>query len=396
MFILHIGANNCERCFYMTRRRHLRGSLRLEGRTWINRYPGTDGHEQRMVIGSKADYPTKSAARVAADRRMADINPSMNVHARSTTLKAFSTIYIEDAIANMKPTAAKSAKSLLLLHVVPTLGHLVLEDVAGRWPQVLVNAMHAKQCSNKTISNALVVVSRLMKLARRYSVPCADFARWMVKMPAAEPPTPRRCFTPDEAMQIVVAADAPWNVLFALYAHCGFRRGEGLAFTWNDINFADRVIHVRRNAVLGQLGTVKSHHSRRDVAMSQSLYDVLQQYRLYWVPNESGLLFADERGLPWQGDHINDVVLTPLLKRLGIPHGGLHAFRHGHSTNLLRAGVAVSTTKELLGHADIKTTVGYAHTVIDDKRNAQDKISALLSIGETRRTAEQATQENKA
>lgn len=380
----------------MPRRRHLRGSLRLEGRTWINRYPDESGHEVRMIVGNKMELPTKSAASIKRDRLMMEINPSLRRSERSVSVSSFAAIYETDAIALMKPTAARATRSLMLKHVVPVLGHLHLEGITGRWPQVLVNAMHAKQLSNKTISNALVVLSRMLKLARRYEYPCADFHRWMIKMPPAQPVTPQRCFTPDESMQIIVAADAPWNVLFALCAHCGFRRGEGLGFTWVDINFADRVIHVRQAAVLGAISTVKSRQSRRDVAMSQPLYDVLQQYRLYWVPNALGLLFADEHGQPWKGDHVNEHVLTPLLKRLGIKHGGLHAFRHGLTSQLLRLGVSVNTAKEIAGHADVKTTIGYAHTVEQDHRAAHDKVSAALLSGETRRSNAAPMQENKA
>jgi hypothetical protein len=224
----------------LRRRRHLRGSLRLEsGKTWVNRYPDEAGSEQRMIIGSVDAYPnTKAghaAARREADRRMMQLNPGLNAGPRSIKLgnspgkvDGFAAIYESDRINLMKKTAGKSARSLLYKHLVPALGHLYLEEITGRWPQVLVNAMRDKQCSNKTISNALTILSRLTKLAEQYTYPCVLFERWMIKMPAAQVSTPERCFTVDESVRIIAAAEMPWR----LYLRCMPTADFGAAKAW--------------------------------------------------------------------------------------------------------------------------------------------------------------------
>lgn len=45
-------------------------------------------------------------------------------------------------------------------------------------------------------------------------------------------------------------------------------------------------------------------------------------------------------------------------------------FRHTFASRLTRDGVDIVTVKELLGHADIKTTMRYAHSNDDAKRRA--------------------------
>ena len=58
--------------------------------------------------------------------------------------------------------------------------------------------------------------------------------------------------------------------------------------------------------------------------------------------------------------------LKPVLRKLGIPtaDAGLHAFRHGLSTELVEASVPLTVLQSQLRHADIKTTLKvYAHVI---------------------------------
>jgi integrase len=48
----------------------------------------------------------------------------------------------------------------------------------------------------------------------------------------------------------------------------------------------------------------------------------------------------------------------------------LHALRHTFGTRLVASGVDLRTVQELMGHADIQTTMIYAHVVEGSKRQA--------------------------
>ena len=79
-----------------------------------------------------------------------------------------------------------------------------------------------------------------------------------------------------------------------------------------------------------------------------------------------------------RGDVVRADILKPVLDKLGIAEGAFHAFRHGHATNLFSVGTNPKADQDLMGHADIKTTMGYTHSVTADQRRAVDSVSSLF------------------
>jgi integrase len=80
---------------------------------------------------------------------------------------------------------------------------------------------------------------------------------------------------------------------------------------------------------------------------------------------------------PMTGDRFKDVkgALAAAVKRAGLGKVTWHMFRHTFASRLTRTGVDIVTVKDLRGHANITTTLRYAHSYDEAKRNAVEGLS---------------------
>jgi integrase len=124
-------------------------------------------------------------------------------------------------------------------------------------------------------------------------------------------------FEPAEAQRIIDATPQPWNLCFMFMAYLGIRTGEAVA--WDHIDMEARVLMVRQSNWRGQLLTVKSKASRRDLPLPEALVSALSDYRGRWKPNPLGLLFANHKGQPITSCYVRRDVLHPIREKLGIP-----------------------------------------------------------------------------
>ncbi len=128
----------------------------------------------------------------------------------------------------------------------------------------------------------------------------------------------------------------------------------------------------------GQIQTVKSRKGNRRFPISPELIEHLRAYVRMWRPNPLGLLFATQNATPRDHSLVRKRKFHPLLKKLGVPQCGFHAFRRGNATLLDQIGAPMAVRLNRLGHAEARTTMGYTHTVTADERKVADDLGRIL------------------
>lgn len=141
----------------------------------------------------------------------------------------------------------------------------------------------------------------------------------------------------------------------------GMRRGELFNLKWSTVNFQTKTITVA--------GATSKTSDTRYIPMNKETLSVLKD----WEKQAASTLFV----FPSQsGGRLEDVksAWLNLLKRAKIEEFRWHDMRHDFASRLVMAGVPLNTIRDLLGHADIKMTLRYAHLAPDTKAAAVELI----------------------
>ena len=140
------------------------------------------------------------------------------------------------------------------------------------------------------------------------------------------------------------------RIVLTLIYSAVLRGQEFINLKISDVDFERKVIHIRQS----------KYKKDRIVPLAESMAVGLKKYlsaenphRWLFNGKESDGRYS-VRGLAW--------VMRENLKKTSIKKDvNLHSLRHSYATHLLEQGLNIVTLKELLGHADITTTMLYLH-----------------------------------
>ncbi len=202
-------------------------------------------------------------------------------------------------------------------------------------------------------------------------------------------------YTIDEVNEMLSAAKTePLHIraLIEVALFTGLRRAEIVGLKWNDIDFDERCLSVRRSiyklkSTKANEKDTKSDYSKRIIAIPERLCETLKEYRIHQDRHASflgsawknlGYIFTEEDGYV-MNPHTPTKQFSNFLKRHGIRHLKLHGLRHTSATMLLASGCDIKTVSVRLGHADIETTNIYVHALESTDRRAADTFDKICS-----------------
>ena len=227
--------------------------------------------------------------------------------------------------------------------------------------------------ADKGIVNVLGTLFRVLDYAKRTGIRVPDTKMKDLTLRSNRDTKEVAYFKPNDAQRIIAAAKEPYRTIFILAWGSGLRAGELLGLTINDIDFERKLILPRRQADdrTRQLRELKTKKSQSPVAMTPTVEAALRDHMTRLQPNPLGLLFPSRTGKPRKRGYVIKFGLAPVLKKLGLPKAGLHAFRHGLGTALANSKVSPKLVQSILRHADLQTTFRYyVHADADAQRDA--------------------------
>jgi integrase len=141
----------------------------------------------------------------------------------------------------------------------------------------------------------------------------------------------------------------------------GIRQDALFSLEWRDVNFSERTLVLRPE--------VDKTSKLNYMPMNDTAYDLLLRWRdQSEKTTPDALVFPS----PKTGKKMDNCksAWAALLKSAEIKSFRWHDMRHDFASQLVMSGVDLNTVRELLGHADLKMTLRYAHLAPENKMQA--------------------------
>lgn len=163
------------------------------------------------------------------------------------------------------------------------------------------------------------------------------------------------------------------KVMFALYLSTGLRLVELQQLNRDTIQF-ERRINGRGEEIFSGIGEVIGKGSKlRKFYVGSETIPMYAQYLATRTDDHPALFLSERKGRI--STRAIQYTLSAWCRKLGLPHIHPHQLRHSYATRLANAGINEMQLKDLMGHNDFNTTLGYFK--IRDERIAAGYFAAM-------------------
>ena len=201
-----------------------------------------------------------------------------------------------------------------------------------------------------------------------------------VRLPTLRPVRPKWVLTTSQAARLLEALVPLPRTMAGLVMLTGLRRGELFALRGRDLDEESRLLTIREAIYDGVFDTPKTEASARQIPLSDAACLLVAQWRAKTKKiNSESLVFSTRSGTPLAPNNVLRRHIFPACTALGLPRATWLTFRRTYSSWSHDKGVPAKVVAQLMGHANIDTTLNVYTQVVDGSlREAANKIGAEL------------------
>lgn len=386
-------------------------NVRKRNNKWQYQFEAAKVNGKRKQI-SKSGFNTKKEALDAGVKALAEYNNSGSHFEPSEVSVSdyFDYWYKNYVCLELKIHTQKSYKNYIENHIKPNLGIYKLKSLTPTVLQKFINSKYIDGFSKNHLTNLIGVLSSALK----YAVHPCNFIKESpmvyIKSPKYEhskADANHKYISNEEFKKIITRFPygSTFYIPIIIGYYTGFRIGETLALTWDDIDLENRTISINKliyyndDTKLWYFGTPKTETSTRTVEIGNTLLSILKKYKKDQLQNK--LKYGSYYSCTYEGmEKINNKKYRPLYSLpANVPAGVLkkvnmvctkengeflttntfkyaskvinyelgitfnyHSLRHTHATTLIENGAEIKDVQVRLGHANIETTYNtYVH-----------------------------------
>lgn len=347
---------------------------------WWAKYKDHNGVWRAKATGQA----TKGAAETWLAAVVANIaNGRVGIYEATAEQKEQATITVAELfsrfVAEYRPPKIKDAddyhaqtKAVFNMRILPTLGSRPASSIKQSDVEDLRDALlegdpatDAKAYARGSVAVTMARLSKVYEWGKRKGIVACDNPVKGVDYPEAK--SNLDYLSREEVIALLAYAEdkAPeLHPMIATAIYCGLRKGELFGLRWRDVNFETSKVFVCRSYD----GDTKSGEDRL-VPLNPLLAPILRRWRERCPKTDADLVFpvldvCEGYGMGRRRDMLG---IEYHLRAAGchVPQRPWHALRHTFASHFIMSGGNILTLQKLLGHADLTTTMIYAHLAPD-------------------------------
>ena len=298
--------------------------------------------------------------------------------------------WLELYLPNIEETTRIGYKTKIKNYIKPALGDIYVQSLRTQHVQTMVNDMLTRGLSPKNIRDTYNNINAAMKKALVLRMipynPCEGVVLPKLKKYKAD------VYDVNMIHHLLeVAKDTDMYLPILLCTTAGLRRGELLALRWEDIDFHNKLLKIRRNMVRGEedfiIKAPKSEAGIRDIRVGDEVITYLNKERIKYMTDmmaygagfqNLGFVIRQEDGAPIRPDSMSQK-WRRFLEANSLPSIRFHDLRHSNATALIQAGVNPRVVQQRLGHSDVQITLNtYTHVLPEMDMEAAEKLDRII------------------
>lgn len=354
----------------------------IKGKTyWIAEYTiemyDKNGKRKRKTISGK----TRQEVKLKLEKVITELNTNTYVDKSKITFYQIAKEFIDTGYEMNKLKPSSYQRKLNTLKSISThyIANMELQKITEK--DLKDFFAYITKYSNSTIAKIYGIVNNTFKIAVRRNILRFNFLDDQIEF--SIPYSNNRdkkvsAFTIEEQKKLIIAlkeTTCRYKYQFLISLFTGMRMGEINALDLDDIDFENKIIHIRRTITRGlderaMVGSyTKTKSGTRDIIMDAHVEHIFKEYlsSSYYIKNDLNLMFCNSKNDCISTDTTN-MMFKYICEQYKIGDGfklHQHMLRHTFATRCIEAGMPASVLAKIMGHANVSTTLNVYCDVFD-------------------------------
>ncbi|EME7095044.1 tyrosine-type recombinase/integrase [Enterococcus faecium] len=356
-------------------------------------YLGVDPLTGKKKRTTRRGFKTQKEAKLALAQLQLEIESNSFSKQDYSTFKEVYELWFANYKHTVKESSAQRVQYLFKNQILPKFGHMRINKINTAVCQKIVNEWNEENAPTRLRSYTKKIFTYAISINIISSNPMDN-----ILIPRKMNPQKVEKENFLDRYQLkdflkLVKQQEPLSIftMFHVLSYTGLRKGELVALTWNDIDFANQTLSINKTGYYlngnPYITSTKTNKSTRIISIDNSTISLLKQWKLEqkkFLLSRGIPIKPDKKQLIFSNDNNNliyNAFLNETLRKYPQYNITPHGFRHTHASLLFEAGASIKQVQERLGHTNINTTLEiYTHVTKEAEKESAEKFLKYMNL----------------